>query len=67
VSENVSPAELFALLPPEQLAALMKQTSDRELEAIEHDWWQKGGNRYSKLTVEAARTPAFGPNLGRGA
>src|SRR5207253_11029908 len=38
LSENVSPAELLASLPPEQLAAFLKQTSDRELEAIEHDW-----------------------------
>jgi len=29
---------LLASLPPEQLAAFLKQTSDRELEAIEHDW-----------------------------
>jgi phage terminase large subunit-like protein len=26
------------LLPPEQLAAFLKRTSDRELEVIEHDW-----------------------------
>ena len=38
LSENVSPAELLASLPPEQLAAFWKRTSDRELEAIEHDW-----------------------------
>src|SRR5437868_13506212 len=38
LSENVSPAELLASLPPEQLAAFLKRTSDRELEAIEHDW-----------------------------
>ena len=29
---------MLASLPPEQLAAFLKQTSDRELEAIEHDW-----------------------------
>jgi len=29
---------LLASLPPEQLAAFLKRTSDRELEAIEHDW-----------------------------
>jgi hypothetical protein len=38
LSENVSHAELLASLPPEQLAAFLKRTSDRELEAIEHDW-----------------------------
>lgn len=38
LSENVSPAELLASLPPEQLATFLKRTSDRELEAIEHDW-----------------------------
>src|SRR5580700_3086207 len=38
LSENVSPAELLASLPPEQLTAFLKRTSDRELEAIEHDW-----------------------------
>jgi phage terminase large subunit-like protein len=38
VSENVSPAELLASLPPKQLATFLKRTSDRELEAIEHDW-----------------------------
>src|ERR1700738_2243139 len=38
LSENVSCAELLASLPPEQLAAFLKRTSDRELEAIEHDW-----------------------------
>jgi hypothetical protein len=35
-SENVSPAELLASLPPEQLVTFLKRTSDRELEAIEH-------------------------------
>jgi len=29
---------LLASLPPEQLATFLKRTSDRELEAIEHDW-----------------------------
>ena len=29
---------MLASLPPEQLAAFLKRTSDRELEAIEHDW-----------------------------
>src|SRR5580698_3828116 len=38
LSENVSPAELLASLPPEQLATFLKRTSDRELEAIEHDF-----------------------------
>jgi phage terminase large subunit-like protein len=38
LSENVSPAELLASLPPERLATFLKRTSDRELEAIEHDW-----------------------------
>jgi hypothetical protein len=38
LSENVSPAELLASLPPEQLATFLKRTSDRDLEAIEHDW-----------------------------
>jgi len=38
LSENVSPAELLASLPPKQLATFLKRTSDRELEAIEHDW-----------------------------
>jgi hypothetical protein len=38
LSENVSPAELLASLPPKQLAVFLKRTSDRELEAIEHDW-----------------------------
>jgi energy-coupling factor transporter ATP-binding protein EcfA2 len=33
-----APAELLASLPPEQLATFLKRTSDRELEAIEHDW-----------------------------
>ena len=37
-SPNVSLAELLASLPPEQLATFLKRTSDRELEAIEHDW-----------------------------
>src|SRR3954470_541379 len=32
LSENVSPAELLASLPPEQLAAFLKRTSERELE-----------------------------------
>src|SRR4051812_8241850 len=38
MSENVSPPELLASPPPEQLAEFLKRTSDRELEAIEHDW-----------------------------
>ena len=38
LSENVSPAELLASLPPEQLAAFLKRTSDRALRAVEHDW-----------------------------
>ena len=29
---------MLASLPPEQLATFLKRTSDRELEAIEHDW-----------------------------
>ena len=29
---------MLASLPPEQIAAFLKRTSDRELEAIEHDW-----------------------------
>jgi hypothetical protein len=43
LSENVSPAELLASLPPEHLATFLKRTSDRELEAIEHDWGWWGG------------------------
>ena len=29
---------MLASLPPEQLATFLRRTSDRELEAIEHDW-----------------------------
>ena len=29
---------MLASLPPKQLATFLKRTSDRELEAIEHDW-----------------------------
>ena len=29
---------MLASLPPKQLAVFLKRTSDRELEAIEHDW-----------------------------
>ena len=48
LSENVSPAELLASLPPEQLAAFLKRTSDRELEAIEHDWgWWGRRNQHA--------------------
>ena len=38
---------MLASLPPEQLAAFLKRTSDRELEAIEHDWgwWGRPNQR----------------------
>jgi phage terminase large subunit-like protein len=48
LSENVSPAELLASLPPEQVAAFLKRTSERELEAIEHDWgWWGRPNQHA--------------------
>jgi len=49
VRERLTP-ELLASLPPEQLAAFLKRTSDRELEAIEHDWgWWGRPNQPAKL------------------
>ena len=44
LSDHTRPFVLaMAILPPEQLAAFLKRTSDRELEAIEHDWGWGGG------------------------
>jgi hypothetical protein len=43
-----NPAELLVSLPPPQHAAFLKQTSERELEAIEHDWGWWGGPTCSK-------------------
>jgi hypothetical protein len=56
LSENVSPAELLASLPPEQLATFLKRTSDRELEAIEHDWgwWGRRNPMSGGPAVKAA-------------
>ena len=41
---------MLASLPPQQLAAFLRQTSDRELEAIEHDWgwWGRPNQRAPK-------------------
>ena len=49
LSENVSPAELLASLPPEQLAAFLKRTSDRESsDRARWGWWGRPNQQAPK-------------------
>ena len=51
-SENVSPAELLASLPPEQLAAFLKQTSDDERARVTAAiFWMKTRGGWSETST----------------